>query len=185
MTFVYQEVFLLKKIVLSIAILALVCSCSYENSSIALISTSGGEISIVEEKASILLKLDSNIIDHLCNLSELPVADMVKSLVPDTSVYIVPPRVFERRESYIGLLESQNDSCNRVEILRDNYNVLKDSALMDKLDLYSASFDSTMLSQVKDADISYEYDLSSILMEADTWDEAYSFFQDWKAMIVR
>lgn len=185
MIFAHREVFLLKKVVLLLSVLALMCSCSLKDSSLALVSSNGGEVSIVEKNASILLKLDKDIIDHLCKLSDLPVADMVESLVPGTTMYIVPSRVFEHRSRYIGLLESQNDSDNRVEILRENYNVLKDSALMDKLDLYSASFDSAMLAQIKDVDASYEYDLSTILMEADSWDEAYSFFQDWKTMIVR
>lgn len=176
---------MLRRILFSVLLLVLLCSCSSESSSIALVSGEGGELSIVEGETSILIKMDKDIVNHLCTLSSLPVADMVKGLMPDTKVYVVPQRVFERRERYIGLLMSQNDDENRVDVMRENYNILKDSALMDKLDLYSASFDGEMFAQIKGVDKTYEYDLSTVLMDADSWEEACSFFNDWKDMIVR
>ncbi len=150
-----------------------------------LISSSGGEISIVDGDNSVFLTLDSSVIDRLCTLSGLKAKDVVADLIgSETVIFEVAPQRFESRMNYVSLLMSQGGE-NRVSVLTANNKVLEDSTLIADMDNLSGGFDSALLEQVKGVEKTYQYELSSILYGANSWEDAKSFFSEWIKVIIR
>ena len=171
-------------IILSLLLLLLFSSCTREQSSLALVSNDEAEISIVSGDLSIYLILDHKISARLCAISGLSTSDMVKELVPDAVVFSISSEEYRNRDEFVSLLMSQGDR-NRVDVLVENEKALQKSKLLSSMDEYSKGYDSALLEQVSDVEKTYQYELSSILYNADDWEEAKNFFIEWKRSIIR
>lgn len=185
MIFLRGEEALIRNLLLVILSLLVLSSCSKENSKNALVSSAGGEISIVDGDSSLLFLLDGDTMKRLCDLSGLSPIEMISDLEDGVEVFFVPPEVFRKREKLIDLICSQNRDKNRVELLVDNYNIIENSDLLRKLDTYSASFDSAMFATIKGVEQIYQFDISSVLYGADQWEIVKEFYSEWKKAIIR
>ncbi len=164
--------------------LILFSSCEKKNEAIALVAPNGGEISIVKGEESLFLTLDSVAIERVEELSGEDVSDALKDLVPDMTIYKSSYEQYSGREELVTLLMSQSDK-DRIDVISNNKKVLEKSELLSKMDSFSSGYDSAILKQVCNVDNTYQYELSSILIDAKKWEDAVAFFSEWKKAILR
>lgn len=176
----------LNKRLLLILILSLILfvSCQEGKTTLALISNSGGEISFVDGKTSVLLTLDSDMVSNLISLSGLGKVDIIHALAPDAEVYSIPPYMYQKRLGYLDLLMYEFTDTNRVDVIKANSKLLLNSKLLKEMDLNSSNYDSAMVKQTKNVDNTLEFELSSIIEGADNWEQIVEFFSDWRDIIL-
>lgn len=177
----------MRKLFLVVLSLLLLSSCSFESKTFVLSSDIGTEVYLVQKEAGLVLSFSEDFQEKLSELSGFEREELFEDLFGDSAVYkTAKSEDYRKRQELLYLLNDAAEAANSLESFSENRKVLKDSKLIEELDLMTDGFDSALLEVAdKDMDSYRVYSVDRIFHGEYDYEEAKSFLYDWIDSIKR